>query len=376
MLRHLLPALLTLPLLVLVTAPPSAAQRTTVRVCVVDQGELRGVVAHFDPATGDTTVTGRPFSRVFPATSPPYAAGTDWYLHDERITVGGRRYFKFGLPRVLGTNEVVTSGAYEGVPVFAERGVRGTPDIVYVPVRPGCEFQPYEVVADRTAVQEGPRPAAQLLAESLAMFSPTALQRVAQVGYRPAERLMHETFEDNRAGWCERNDGGVFLGVRNGRFHIRDAGGSRWCRKQLPENAPELLIRAEVRYESGRTTNGAGIFFRNAGWDEPRPFVIVDAAEDGGLWYEVGYFDRTRPSGERFVKLVPWTRSENLRSGTNVIELVVTGRSMSLLLNGIFERSVSGLPTSSGEYAGVVVAASGVEYSVDDLVIVALEPDA
>jgi hypothetical protein len=30
------------------------------------------------------------------------------------------------------------------VGVFTEASATGTPDVIYIPVRPGCEFQPYQ----------------------------------------------------------------------------------------------------------------------------------------------------------------------------------------------------------------------------------------
>jgi hypothetical protein len=51
---------------------------------------------------------------------------------------------RYGLPRVLGVNEVTRMGEFQGVPLFAEAG-QSRPEVVYVPVRPGCEFQPYQV---------------------------------------------------------------------------------------------------------------------------------------------------------------------------------------------------------------------------------------
>jgi hypothetical protein len=38
---------------------------------------------------------------------------------------------------------------YQGVPIFAEQGAMAPHNVLYVPVRPGCEMQPYQ---PRTAV--------------------------------------------------------------------------------------------------------------------------------------------------------------------------------------------------------------------------------
>jgi hypothetical protein len=112
------------------------------RVCVVENGMLREVTAQYNTRSGDTTVNGQPFSAL-PTTG--YAAGATWYINNEPIRVNGRRYVRYGLPRVLGVSELMRSAEYQGVPVFAEAGAQGTPEVLYVPVRPGCEFQPYQL---------------------------------------------------------------------------------------------------------------------------------------------------------------------------------------------------------------------------------------
>jgi hypothetical protein len=124
--------------------PPPMVDNRDIRVCVVENGALREVTGQYNTATGDTMVNGRPFSSVHPATTG-YAAGATWYINNEPIMVMGRRYVRYGLPRVLGTNEVSRVADYQGVPVFAEAGATGTPEVLYVPVRPGCEFQPYQL---------------------------------------------------------------------------------------------------------------------------------------------------------------------------------------------------------------------------------------
>lgn len=128
-----------------VTPPPPAppAMPTTINVCVVENGMPSNVQAQYSSATGDTTVAGRPFSQAYPATGMSYAAGATWYIQGEPITLNGRRYVKFGTPRVLSVNDVTRTGEYQGVPLFAEPGM-ARPDVVYVAVRPGCEFQPYQ----------------------------------------------------------------------------------------------------------------------------------------------------------------------------------------------------------------------------------------
>ena len=117
---------------------------TVIQVCVVGlRGNLTNISASYNTATGDTTIAGERFSTAYPGTTG-YAAGSTWYLNNDAITVNGRRYVKYGLPRVLSVNEVVRVGDHQGVAVFGEVGTTTAAEIIYIPVRPGCEFQPYQ----------------------------------------------------------------------------------------------------------------------------------------------------------------------------------------------------------------------------------------
>ncbi|HEV2145936.1 MAG TPA: hypothetical protein VGR37_00820 [Longimicrobiaceae bacterium] len=124
--------------------PPAAPAMQTIRVCVVEGTALREVEAMYNPATGDTMVAGQRFSMAFPATAPAYAAGATWFINNEPIMMNRRRYVKFGLPRVVSPTDVRRIGEHQGVGVFADATATGTPDVIYIPVRPGCEFQPYQ----------------------------------------------------------------------------------------------------------------------------------------------------------------------------------------------------------------------------------------
>ncbi|HET7462730.1 MAG TPA: hypothetical protein VFJ82_15860, partial [Longimicrobium sp.] len=117
--------------------PPPVQQLQDISVCVLQNGQLSNVTAQYNPATGDTTGV--------PTVTEGYAANATWFINNEPITINNRRYVKYGLPRVLGVTEVTSSTNFQGVPVFVEAGATGTPDVVYVPVRTGCEFQPYQV---------------------------------------------------------------------------------------------------------------------------------------------------------------------------------------------------------------------------------------
>lgn len=124
--------------------PPPAPVERAIRVCVVEGAVVREVEATFNPATGDTTVAGRPFAEAFPAMAPNYAASEAFFVNNEEIRVMDRTYVKFGLPRVVSPTDVARVGEFQGVGVFAEAGATTPPVVLYLPVRPGCEFQPYQ----------------------------------------------------------------------------------------------------------------------------------------------------------------------------------------------------------------------------------------
>lgn len=73
----------------------------------------------------------------------PNAAAAEWYVANESIRFDGRRYLKFGLPRTLAPGDVTRVGSLDGVGLYAETGESGPAEVLYVPVAPGLEFQPY-----------------------------------------------------------------------------------------------------------------------------------------------------------------------------------------------------------------------------------------
>ena len=129
--------------------PPPPNPMRDVQVCVVENGMLRNMTVQYNTQTGDTMMNGQRFT---PSTAG-YAAGASWFINNEPVMMMGRRYVKYGLPRVLGVNDVTRVGEYQGVSVFAETGATGTPEVLYVPVRPGCEFQPYQTEVKAGAVR-------------------------------------------------------------------------------------------------------------------------------------------------------------------------------------------------------------------------------
>jgi hypothetical protein len=101
---------------------------------------LRNVRATYDPGTRDTLYNGRPFRE-----DSTGSVGTrPWYVNNEPIVWEGRRYTKYGPPRVLLSDSLRRAGEHQGVVFFVEANTTGTPGVIYVPTRPGCEFHLYQ----------------------------------------------------------------------------------------------------------------------------------------------------------------------------------------------------------------------------------------
>ncbi|MDR0788549.1 MAG: hypothetical protein LBG44_11910 [Gemmatimonadota bacterium] len=126
-------------------APPPPPAERAIQVCVVDNGQLGMISAVYRPATGDTLVNGRPFNEVHPVTVPNYAAGASWFLQSNEITFNNNAHVKYGVTRMITPAQLQRVGEYQGTPVFAEANTTAPWQVVYLPVRPGCEFQPYQL---------------------------------------------------------------------------------------------------------------------------------------------------------------------------------------------------------------------------------------
>ncbi|MCW3835472.1 hypothetical protein ACFQ1E_06960 [Sphingomonas canadensis] len=70
---------------------------------------------------------------------------TGWYINNDPVTIAGRKFTKYGLPRVLSKGDVVPFKSYQGGHFYAEPGTP-QPEVIYLLVRlADCEFQPYAV---------------------------------------------------------------------------------------------------------------------------------------------------------------------------------------------------------------------------------------
>jgi hypothetical protein len=116
----------------------------SMHTCVVRNGTLAEVTIQYDTGTGDTLYGGARFAEAFP-TGPEYAEGAEWYATNEPIPFRGGLLVKYGYPRVLGVNEVTRIGEHRGVGLYAQAGRGKDVEVLYVPVRPGCVFQVFQI---------------------------------------------------------------------------------------------------------------------------------------------------------------------------------------------------------------------------------------
>lgn len=76
-----------------------------------------------------------------------YADGRAWFESGEALTIGGRRYEKYGLPRIVSPYDLEYVGEHDTVFVGAETG-NSSRDVVYI-LTSGleCAFQPYQAAS-------------------------------------------------------------------------------------------------------------------------------------------------------------------------------------------------------------------------------------
>ncbi|HEX2081719.1 MAG TPA: hypothetical protein VHG08_28705 [Longimicrobium sp.] len=129
--------------------PPPAEDCRCITICFVRNGQLREVPARYNLRIGELqTVDSLPITTLAPLTGE-YASVAGWYVNREPIRFRGRPYARYGFPRVLAIPEITKVGEYRGVGVYAEAAdTASAARVVYLPTRPGCEFQPYTAAAN------------------------------------------------------------------------------------------------------------------------------------------------------------------------------------------------------------------------------------
>lgn len=72
------------------------------------------------------------------------AANLDWYLKDQPIVLGKKRYVKYGFPQIMGIDDLQYWMTKDSVPVMVKSDNATYRGVVYVQSSTSiCEFQPY-----------------------------------------------------------------------------------------------------------------------------------------------------------------------------------------------------------------------------------------
>ena len=116
-------------------------------VCVVDRSARRGlrtVEAQREVGSGELFLSeGGKRRRLEVSADRGYALSEPWFREDREIRQYGRRYSKHGPRRVVPASALTLGADHEGIPVFLDRNDIERPSALYIPVEPGCIFQPY-----------------------------------------------------------------------------------------------------------------------------------------------------------------------------------------------------------------------------------------
>jgi hypothetical protein len=125
----------------------SRASYADTTLCVVDLSARRGLrvaKAQKEEKSGRVfLVEGRKRRKLRTAREDGYAASEAWFRGEEPIRQYGRRYVKYGPRRVVPASALTRGADHRGTPIFIDRASAERPAALYVPVEPGCVFQPY-----------------------------------------------------------------------------------------------------------------------------------------------------------------------------------------------------------------------------------------
>ena len=101
--------------------------------CVIRNGRIETVALR----VGETNAVAMPLDSG-------YIANLEWFKTAEPLSFAGDHYIMYGLPRVVGSTDLEPINTFRGVTVFVEAVTdHERPEVIYLPTRPGCEFQPY-----------------------------------------------------------------------------------------------------------------------------------------------------------------------------------------------------------------------------------------
>jgi hypothetical protein len=140
----MLPVLLAL---LAAVAPPEGEKTWQGKLCAHDPG--RNVLVGMDTyyTYGAAKVWAIRGDKLIPINADRLQAGKSkpWYINNEPVTLNGKTWVKYGLPRVLGPGELKPEAVAlkDSAPFYEATETYGV-EVLYLLTQPvGCEFQPY-----------------------------------------------------------------------------------------------------------------------------------------------------------------------------------------------------------------------------------------
>ncbi len=212
----------------------------------------------------------------------------------------------------------------------------------------------------------------QQLVRGISFFDKVVLDKVKSLDYRISKILLLDEFNSNTSGWSLENNSNHFFQIENGRLYMGNhkKGTSYWEKIYLSHR--NILVRFDLRFESGDKTSGAGIHFRYKTFsNDYRYYISVDAGGTSG-YYDIGFYDDKKDKG-KWIKLKDWTKTDAIRlNKNNVVEAIIAESNIYLYINGKYITHVTGIENLSGNYIGFLVDSDSIKYSFDNLVVAKL----
>lgn len=181
-----------------------------------------------------------------------------------------------------------------------------------------------------------------------------------------SEILVDDRF-DARGTWDLANeDSGRVAVIQEGSLILEQRREGYFGSSLIYKRHRDVIARFTVSQLSGETNNGGGLIFHR---DDSGEYSLL-VSGDGHL--RVARYDAT---SNAWSDLVPWSRSDNLRTGLgaqNVVEARIIGNSIAVYINGTFEVSSDGLRGSGGDELGFT-ASTQRRFAFGDLVVVGLD---
>ncbi|HET6318022.1 MAG TPA: hypothetical protein VFG86_16330, partial [Chloroflexota bacterium] len=276
----------------------------------------------------------------------------DWIGEDKTVTSVGHRVPPSRMALVLvglgaALSLLAIFFALLLVPTFLPRLVRAQPT-------------PPPAAAVQATVAPPPRPSSQPTAPPTSAPKPAPVAAVASV-VAPSPTPDADVLSDVRLAAAAPRDwlnSAPFAGWRDGAYRLSAQQATRFVAVGLPLSLPDdVVVLATMRKTGGPPGGGYGVIVRGS---EPEVLDGTNQAFDGYVFEsgDLGEYGIWRREGDRWIDLVPWTRSQAVRQGGSPNELLVkaTGVELTFTINGIEVARINDDVLSHG---GVGVFAGG-----------------